>query len=195
MDNLEQPPLPQRTAAEPVVSNIEKKRGSIGRFQLWFYVVMALSLGGVIGFFVFWYTMGPTNQSEAAQGDSARVSPTPSATPTVPPQIATDPASSDNIVVVAPLRGNQVKSPINVMGKARVFESALSVRLKDATGLVVTEQNITTVPGEVGQFSDFSTSFHYPKQTPNTRGTLEVFSKSAQDGSEEDLIQIPVVFQ
>lgn len=172
---------------------IPKTRG-IGKFQMIFYIVMALGLGAVVGFFVFWYTMGSTaevSQNKASPEPTASASPT----PTAQPSSVVDPASSDNIIVTAPLRGDAVQSPITVAGKARVFESALSIRLKDASGKVLVTQAVTTKAGEVGQFSDFQSSLPYLKPVAGAQGTVEVFTKSAQNGSEEDLIQIPVVFK
>lgn len=189
--------LPQEKSPPPTKhpldqKEVKKKHTGVSHGLMYFNIVLALLAGAMIGFFAFWYTLGPKTES-LKEVIKPSASPKPTLSPS--PQQTVEPAKSDNIIVETPLRGSSVKSPIKVSGSARVFESALSMRLKDLGGKIIAEENIRVEPGEVGQMSAFATFLAYPKQTIGTQGTLEVFTKAASDGREEDLIQIGVVFQ
>lgn len=108
--------------------------------------------------------------------------------------IVTAPATykeSANIKVATPKDGDTLTSPFLLSGQARVFEAVVNFRLKDGTGKVLVEGTAKTKAGQT--FSPFTYSVAFSKPGTPT-GTLEVFQKSAQDGSDQDLVSISVKF-
>lgn len=100
---------------------------------------------------------------------------------------------NDNIEVTSPAPYDKIDNPVTVSGSARVFENIVSIRLRDQDGTVLAESFASADAPDVGQFGDFALSLTYRAPT-STSGTLEVYWNSARDGSEEDLISIPVEF-
>lgn len=100
------------------------------------------------------------------------------------------PAASQNIEVLAPFMGDEVKSGFVVKGNARTFESVVNIRLVDSNGTIITETFTTANSPDVGQFGPFEKSINF--STDDTSGTLQVFQYSAKDGSIIDLVEIPL---
>ncbi len=87
------------------------------------------------------------------------------------------------IVVESPRDGETVSSPVRLRGTASVFEAALVVRILGDEGETLAEVPLTALTGapERGEFSGL-----IPFETDEAQeGTLEVFSPSAEDGSEQ----------
>jgi len=92
-----------------------------------------------------------------------------------------------------------VSNPIHVTGEARVFENVVSWRLKDAAGKVLTSGTTEAASPDMGQFGPFDfyavvPAPSYPSDPPliDKNITLEVFWASAKDGSDADLVFIPL---
>lgn len=110
------------------------------------------------------------------------------------------PASSDNITVNLPLAGDTVDNPIHVTGEARVFENVVSWRLRDVEGNILNSGTTEAAAPDMGQFGSFD--FYavvpapmYPSDPPlltEKNITLEVFWASAKDGSDTDLVSVPL---
>jgi hypothetical protein len=98
-----------------------------------------------------------------------------------------------NIVVTAPLKNEEITSPVIIQGEARVFENAFSYRVRDGSGKILVEGHAMTKAPDVGVFGPFEVdvSFGVPK---TTKGTIEVFVYSAKDGEQVDTVTIPVRF-
>lgn len=120
--------------------------------------------------------------------DALKPSPTP--TPTAAPNPAASP-SDGAIVVRRPQPGEQVTSPVVIVGDADVFEATLSIRILDAEGVELAASFTTATCGS-GCRGEFSTEVFF--FTPQRQeGIIEVFESSAEDGSQVHLVQIPVV--
>src|SRR5438034_749662 len=78
-----------------------------------------------------------------------------------------------------------------VRGAARVFEGSIRWRVRDGTGREVARGNAMASRGTGPVWGVFTTTITIP---PAVEGqpTLEVFSLSSRDGSEQDLIRIPL---
>jgi hypothetical protein len=100
------------------------------------------------------------------------------------------PASSQNIEVLTPRSGDNVKSGFAVKGNARVFENVVSIRLVDSQGNVLFENYTEANSPDTGQFGPFEMMINY--ESDYTEGTLEVFQYSAKDGSEIDKVSVPL---
>jgi hypothetical protein len=94
------------------------------------------------------------------------------------------------ILVESPLPGETVTSPFHVTGTANTFEATLQIRLTGSDGTVLFEHfgMATSGTGTRGTYDEtvtFSTTKH-------GAATLRLFESSAKDGSEINVVEIPV---
>lgn len=116
--------------------------------------------------------------------------------PEAPAAIVPEPpvvVSTGNITITSPLPSATITSPVTITGQARVFENAISWRLKDSLGAVLASGNAMANAPDIGQFGPYSITTTYAMPVTLT-GTIEVFDYSAKDGTEIDLVSIPVTF-
>lgn len=102
-------------------------------------------------------------------------------------------SSSGNVRVGMPSPNMALPLPFTVTGEARVFENTVNWRLTDADESVLVEGFATSDAGMPGSFGNFSFTSSYP-QPKGDRGSLAIFTLSAKDGSEQDVVRIPVTF-
>jgi hypothetical protein len=126
-------------------------------------------------------------------------SPAVSMTPTVTVSISATPSgipssTSGNITLSAPAANSTIGNPVTISGRARVFENALVIRVRDQDGRILAEKSVMANAPDVGQFGPYSISLTYLKPS-GTRGTVEAFDYSAKDGAEIDKVTIPVNFK
>jgi len=95
------------------------------------------------------------------------------------------------IVVVSPVAGATVTSPLQVQGFGRVFEQTLDWRVKDVTGSVVAQGYAMTDARDIGQYGPFQFEIFLPALADQSF-VLEVLTYSAQDGSEQDVVTVPL---
>ncbi|MFH1484869.1 MAG: Gmad2 immunoglobulin-like domain-containing protein [Chloroflexota bacterium] len=116
-------------------------------------------------------------------------SPSPTPKPASAPKAASTP--STNITVTAPVSGAKISSPVRIRGTARVFEGHLELEVKDASGKVIGKGTTLVTVGapEWGSF-EAAVTFEAPKS--EQQGTVEVFTRSARDGSLQDLAAVRV---
>ncbi len=103
------------------------------------------------------------------------------------------PPVSGNITVTFPLANATVGAQLVVQGQARVFESTVNYRLTDSNNTVLASGFATAQAPDIGQFGPYAITTSYLAPGTST-GTLEVFAVSAQDGSEIDMVTVPVTF-
>ncbi len=115
----------------------------------------------------------------------------PSVTPTVEP--SPSPTSEANIHVFEPVANQVIGLPLIIKGEARVFENTLNWRLRDSDSSILVEGRAMAAAPDVGEFGAFAVSVLYPEPQGPT-GKLEVFDYSAKDGSEIDLVTVPIRF-
>lgn len=103
-------------------------------------------------------------------------------------------SDSQNIRVTSPDPNQLVGSHfLAIVGEARVFENTYNWRVKDDAGTVIADGfGMATAP-DIGQYGPFIAYATY-SATPGETGTVEVYSLSARDGSEQDMVRIPVTF-
>ena len=108
----------------------------------------------------------------------------------VSPQAAT---ANTVVRVTAPAPGASITSPVTLAGEARTFEANVRIRIRDGNGVELAQGFATALTPVMGVFGPFSASLRYPE--PGTlQGFVEVFESSAKDGSEVNMVRIPVVF-
>jgi len=98
-----------------------------------------------------------------------------------------------NIEVLNPIPNQQLTSPFNVEGRARVFENQINVRVKGKDNKTLIQESAIVKSPEAGQWGDFSLTISYDF-TLTKEGSVEVYSVSAKDGSEQNLVSVPVKF-
>lgn len=78
-------------------------------------------------------------------------------------------------------------NPLVVTGRARTFENAVVLRVRDARGELMLE-DFTTSAGEMGHHNPFEAQLWLTRD-PGPRVTVEAFEYSAKDGSVRSLTQ------
>ncbi len=97
---------------------------------------------------------------------------------------------SPAILVESPLPFAQVTSPLQVTGTANTFEAVFQLNVTDGEGLIVYDQHhmATSGTGTRGTF-DVTATFEVPRPG---QGAVIVFEYSAKDGSQINIVEVPV---
>lgn len=101
-------------------------------------------------------------------------------------------SESRNVMVYQPWPGDSISSPVIISGEALSVEAVVNVRVKDKSGKTLTETTIKSASGT--ERSAFSGNVTFDKGRA-TEGTIEVYTNSSSDGSEQDKVTISVKFQ
>ncbi|WP_134684748.1 LysM peptidoglycan-binding domain-containing protein [Brevibacillus migulae] len=102
--------------------------------------------------------------------------------------------SSTNIVVSQPIPGTRIAPGQHLAGNARAFEATINYQIRDAMGRIVTQERAATTSQGAPAYGIFDVQLPFD-QTPTTQtGILIVYTRSARDGSIQDLVEVPVVF-
>jgi peptidoglycan-N-acetylglucosamine deacetylase len=99
-----------------------------------------------------------------------------------PGQILVIPDVNAPIWIDSPQNWQTVSSPITVTGRSTSFEGALSVRVRDRWGAVLTTTH--TTGGSMGVFAPFTATLTFSVPS-NQWGSVEAYSNSAATGAEE----------
>ncbi len=103
-------------------------------------------------------------------------------------------SSGGNITVSLPHPMERVGAhSMVVVGEARVFENAFNWRLKNRHGEVLASGKAEANASDIGTFGPFALYITYSAIAGEV-GSMEVYSNSARDGSETNLVRIPVQF-
>ena len=96
----------------------------------------------------------------------------------------------DPIEVATPARGDEVMSPVTIVGTADVFEATVSIEIRDQTNNLIAETFATATCG-TGCRGDFSVDVSYSVGEAQA-GEIRVFEVSAMDGKPTNVVRIPV---
>ncbi|MBD3251361.1 hypothetical protein GF380_02800, partial [Candidatus Uhrbacteria bacterium] len=99
---------------------------------------------------------------------------------------------SQHIVVSSVVPDQRLQNPFVILGRARAFENTINWRIRDNREQVIAEGFATTNAPDVGRFGSFRIRAFYMDMPETDTGTVEVFTLSARDGSEQDMVRIPV---
>lgn len=115
-----------------------------------------------------------------------------------PEPTATGPAASptatpdgDFIAIDAPSQGETVNVPVRVDGRARVFEGALLVVIRDAQGDVLCETSAQATIAAPG-VGTWAVDLAFPPPSEPAEASIEAYSESPRDGSVENLVSVSV---
>jgi hypothetical protein len=96
------------------------------------------------------------------------------------------------ITVRQPLANARVSSPVTISGDASVFEATLQWRITDSAGRILAQGHTTASVGAPGR-GTFSITATFASPLVDTIGIVEVFERSARDGSIDEIVRVPVV--
>ena len=96
-----------------------------------------------------------------------------------------------SVLVESPLAFDDVTSPITATGTANTFEATFHYTLTDTDGLIVDESFVTATSGTGTRGTFEFTTDEYTVPFDGI-GALIVFERSAQDGSEMNIVEIPL---
>ncbi|MFC7785140.1 LysM peptidoglycan-binding domain-containing protein [Rossellomorea sp. GCM10028870] len=102
--------------------------------------------------------------------------------------------TSRNIFVTKPLPSSLISSGQRVEGYARVFEAVVNYQLRDNNGVIVTNERFAMTNEGAPEYGFFSTAIPFDRPPTASSGELWVYSRSAKDGSIQDLVRIKVNF-
>jgi hypothetical protein len=91
---------------------------------------------------------------------------------------------------VAP--GGTLPSPVTVAGEANTFEATVRIQVLGANGAVLADTFSTATSGS-GTWGTFSEAVTFDSEG-NATGTVRVFWDSPEDGSAQDVTEVPVRF-
>jgi len=110
-------------------------------------------------------------------------------------QIEETSSKSGNVTVTVPKANAEVASTISVSGYANVFENIVQIRVKDADGNILLDTFTSTNAPNAGKTGTFKTQVQLTEKSATKEGTLDVYTVSPKDGSEQDLVSVPIVFK
>jgi germination protein M len=97
---------------------------------------------------------------------------------------------SPAILVESPTVGATVGSPLRIWGTANVFEAVFQVNILNWDGLIIAEKTVMASSG-TGTRGTFDFTVPFTVDGPGL-GALIVFSDSPQDGSQINVVEIPL---
>lgn len=105
-------------------------------------------------------------------------------------QITSDPDA--NIRVSSPAVNAEISLPFKITGEARVFENVLNYRVKDEDGGILAEGNSYADAPDIGLYGPYEIIVETLPDRKSDNLVIEVFVHSAKDGSEIEMVKIPV---
>jgi LysM repeat protein len=103
-------------------------------------------------------------------------------------------SSSTNIVVFQPLPGTRIAPGQHLTGRARAFEATMIYQIRDTMGRIVTQERAVTASQGAPAFGKFDIQLQFDQTPTIQNGILTVYTRSARDGSIQDLVEVPVTF-
>jgi len=97
---------------------------------------------------------------------------------------------SPAILVESPTVGMEVSSPMRITGTANVFEAVFQINIVDWDGLIVADEMVMASSGS-GVRGTFDVTIPFEVSQPGL-GALIVFSESPEDGSQINVVEIPL---
>ncbi len=100
---------------------------------------------------------------------------------------------NDSIKVFDIKSGDNITSPVTIKGEGVAFENNLIVELRNKDHEILVKEPVTIKSSEVGKSGLFEITLNF-EFTNTKEGFIAVYEESAKDGSEMNLVEIPVVF-
>ena len=100
-----------------------------------------------------------------------------------------------NIIVSSLVEKQKLANPFVILGRGRAFENVINWRIRDLRNAVLAEGNIMTNAKEVGEYGAFRVRAFFDTVPETPEGYVDVYTISPRDGSEQDMVTIPVSFE
>lgn len=97
------------------------------------------------------------------------------------------------ILVRHPVPGQTVPRTVRLSGTSNTFEATMRVRVVDSKGKTLAEKSLMATSGS-GTRGTFASSITYPAGHPGP-GRIVFFESSAKDGTEINVVEIPVTLK
>ncbi len=97
---------------------------------------------------------------------------------------------SPAILVESPTLGQTVSSPLRITGTANVFEAVFQVNIVNWDGLIIAEEMVMASSG-TGTRGTFDVTVPFTVDQPGLGGLI-VFAESPKDGSQINVVEIPL---
>lgn len=95
------------------------------------------------------------------------------------------------ILVEGPVPGENVSSPLTVVGSSNVFEATHQLNVTDPDGLILVDKTVTATSG-TGTRGTWSETVTFGPLKRDGLGAVIIFEYSAKDGSQQNIVEIPV---
>ncbi len=96
------------------------------------------------------------------------------------------------ILVESPFVGESVGGSLRLAGLSNTFEGTVNYEVTDPDGLIVVDESFTTASGGSGVWGRFQTVIDLPDFDRDGVASVFVYELSAQDGSRQFLVEIPI---
>ncbi|MCK5061063.1 Gmad2 immunoglobulin-like domain-containing protein [Candidatus Parcubacteria bacterium] len=98
------------------------------------------------------------------------------------------------IITVSNIKaGDNIVSPVVIEGDAVAFENTVIVELRNQEHETMVKEFVTVKSLDIGKSGPFSITLHFDFSSTK-EGYVAVYEESAKDGSEVNLVEIPVMF-
>jgi len=98
------------------------------------------------------------------------------------------------IITVSNIKaGDNLVSPVIIEGEAVAFENTVIVELRNQEHETMVKEYVTTKAPDVGKSGPFKITLSFDFSSTK-EGYVAVYEESAKDGSEVNLVEIPVMF-
>jgi LysM repeat protein len=102
--------------------------------------------------------------------------------------------TSRNIVIWSPLPGTRGVNGQRIEGQGRAFEANVLHLLRDMNGVTVSNERFTTADIGAPAYGNFTSTLPFDRNPTANRGEILVYTRSAKDGSIQDLVRTLVYF-
>ncbi len=133
----------------------------------------------------------PSAGSGGVSAPTATVAAAATQAPTATPRPSPLLSAKGSILVKEPASGEQLNAGVVVSGEATVFEANVLYRVVTAGGKVLAEGHTTATAG-APQKGTYRVEVTFEAPYYGEAGFVEVFERSAKDGSISDIVRVPV---
>jgi hypothetical protein len=103
-------------------------------------------------------------------------------------------SASKNVVVSSLVENQELGNPFIILGRARAFENVIDWRVKDSKGKTLAQGSSMTNAQEPSYFGSFRVRAFLNEIPDADDGVVQVYTSSPKDGSEQDMVEVPVRF-
>jgi hypothetical protein len=103
-------------------------------------------------------------------------------------------SKSKNIIVSSLIDQQELGNPFIILGRGRAFENVINWRIRDGHRTILAQGSVMTNAQDAGLYGSFRVRAFFSDLPTTDTGTAEVYTLSPKDGSEQDMVSIPVTF-